>query len=250
MGTDYGNGKVIRPPFEKVSSGKLFRPDSRFRYKMWSLSVFIVVVLWTIVVGTFWLSAYIMGVFDLGGTTQLFLDFWLPPINFWYWVITLPILVIALTTITVYIRSIRYSVRAESGESMPEVYVRKGIIDITEKHVPLRTITNINTKTGPFDRLFGIGSVEIETAGYSGPTQYGPEEKIEGIVFYEELRSYILQHMRQIGTPYVTGTESPMSFEESVPRMEGTLDDEILMALREMRDILRRIDDKLDRRDR
>ncbi|NIW13281.1 MAG: PH domain-containing protein, partial [Candidatus Thorarchaeota archaeon] len=69
---------------------------------------------------------------------------------------------------SIYVRSIEYSVISESGESMPEVYVQKGIFNRTRKHVPFRTITNISTKSGPLDRLFGIGSVNIETAGFSG----------------------------------------------------------------------------------
>ncbi|UCD39523.1 MAG: hypothetical protein JSV87_03675, partial [Candidatus Bathyarchaeota archaeon] len=68
--------------------------------------------------------------------------------------------------------------------------------------------------------------------------QKGPEVKLEGIVFYEEVRDFILNELRRFKAPYVTGTEVIYPNEEPVPRMEG-LDDEILVTLREIRDILR-----------
>jgi len=114
----------------------------------------------------------------------------------------------------------------------------KGIFTVTRKHVPFRTITNISSKKGLFDRFFGIGSVHIETAGYSGSQQQGPESKLEGIVFYEEVRDFILNKLRKFREPYVIGTEMVHPIEEPVPRMEG-LDDEILITLREIRDILK-----------
>ena len=123
-----------------------------------------------------------------------------------------------------YFRSIEFSVKAETGETMPEVYVKKGVLTITRKHVPFRTITNISSKAGLFDRLFGIGSVHIETAGYSGSQQKGPEVKLEGIVFYEEVRDFILNELRRLKAPYVTGTEVVYPIEEPVPRMEGLED--------------------------
>ncbi len=127
--------------------------------------------------------------------------------------------------------------KAESGETMPEIYVKKGVVTVTRKHVPFRTITNVSSRAGPFDRLFGIGSVHVETAGYSGSHQTGPEIKLDGIVFYEEIRDFILNELRKFREPYVTGTEVVRRVEEPVPRMEG-LDDEILITLREIRDIL------------
>jgi hypothetical protein len=81
-----------------------------------------------------------------------------------------------------------------------------------------------------------LGSVSIETAGYSGSNQTGPEEKLEGIRFYEEVRDFILNELRKFRTPYVTTTEPDR--EAPVPRGPG-LDDEILITLREIRDLLK-----------
>ncbi len=83
------------------------------------------------------------------------------------------------------------------------------------------------------DRIFGIGNVEIETAGFPGPNQQGSEEKLEGILFYEEIRDFVLRH------PYGTATEIIPGVEEPVPMMPDSLDDGILITLREIRDILK-----------
>ncbi|MHA1909983.1 MAG: hypothetical protein ACW98Y_22005, partial [Candidatus Thorarchaeota archaeon] len=86
-----------------------------------------------------------------------------------------------------------------------------------------------------------IGSVDIQTAGFSGGAQAGskPEEKLEGITFFEEVRDFILRELRRFRDPYVTGTEVVMPVDEPVPRMRDSLDDEMLIVLREIRDLLR-----------
>jgi hypothetical protein len=167
-----------------------------------------------------------------------FITTWIFPVGFWTIIINLIWLIPVLVYIPFSYRVIEYSVKAQTGETMPEVYVKRGVITITRKHVPFRTITNISSKAGPFDRLFGIGSVHIETAGYSGSQQQGPEVKLDGIVFYEEVRDFILNELRKFKSPYVIGTEVSHPVEEPVPRMKG-LDHEILITLREIRDLLK-----------
>ena len=235
------DGIVIRPPMEQVTSGKVFRPDRRFLYKYYFSMIFLAVSLYVLVIAS-WMGlgylATVMGEEISQAQYMAMINEWIGPLTFWFWVIMAVWMVPAAVLIPIYIRSIEYSVISESGEAMPEIYVKKGIINVTRKHVPFRTITNISSRAGPFDRLFGIGNVEIETAGYSGTRQIGPEEKLEGIVFYEELRDFILQELRKFRTPYTTATE-PAVVERPVPALEDTLEDEILIVLREIRDLLR-----------
>ncbi|MGY5864652.1 MAG: PH domain-containing protein [Candidatus Thorarchaeota archaeon] len=237
-----GRGKVIKPPMDEIARGKVFKPSKYFRNKNWFLGIFSAVMLWITIVGSMflvlWLIAFVSGY--PGFLTSTFNLIW-TPLNFWYWLIVGIFLIPYLIVYPIYIRSFEYSVVAKSGETMPEVYVKKGLINITRKHVPFRTITNIQSVAGPFDRLFGIGSIEVETAGGSGSSFQSAEEKLEGLTFYEELRDFILMELRKFKDPYVTGTEVSRQYEDAeVPLDSGSIEDEILGVLREIRDLLRK----------
>jgi len=232
--------KIIKPPVKQITSGKIFRPSQAFLHKQLFKATFVYILIWLFtILGFVGFSPLIAAeeptIFT--SAAQVIEKFFMP-VSLWTLGINLIWFVPALIAIPPYFRSIEYSVKAESGDTMPEIYSKRGIITITRKHVPFRTITNISSRAGPFDRLFKIGSVHIETAGYSGANQKGPEENLSGIVFYEEVRDFILKELRKFKEPYVTGTEVVHPTEEPVPRMEG-LDDEILITLREIRDILR-----------
>jgi membrane protein YdbS with pleckstrin-like domain len=232
--------KVIKPPIKRVTSGKIFKPSKAFLHKNLLQPVVLAFTFWLIVVLGFIAVSFIGAAVEPESVPSALqqINTWIIPVNFWTIVINL----IWLTPLLIYIpfefKSIEYSVKAETGETMPEIYVKRGVVTVTRKHVPFRTITNISSKAGVFDRLFNIGSVHIETAGYSGSHQAGPEVKLEGVVFYEEVRDFILNELRKFKAPYVTGTEVVPRIEEPVPRTEG-LDDEILITLREIRDILK-----------
>jgi membrane protein YdbS with pleckstrin-like domain len=230
--------KVIRPPVKQITSGKTFKPSRAYLHKLLFQSVLTFTLIWLIAVLSFVGIAFLVATDPANPSATKIISDYVLPVNLWTLIINLFWLVPALVAIPPYFRSLEYSVKAESGETMPEIFSKRGIITITRKHVPFRTITNISSRAGPFDRLFKLGSVHIETAGYSGASQKGPEEKISGVVFYEEVRDFILRELRKFKEPYVTGTEVVYPKEEPVPKME-VLDDEILTTLREIRDILR-----------
>ena len=185
--------RIIKPPVAKVVSGKIFKPDKAYTHKVWFKNLAIAVSLWlwtvVIIVGFLYMLYAVdpdefQSAIDSIGVWSLRMNYWLIILNL-IWLIPVQILT------PIYINSIEYSVISDSGESMPEIYSKKGIFTITRKHVPFRTITNISSNAGVFDRLFGLGNVSIETAGYSGTQQTGPEEKLVGIRFFEEVRDFI-----------------------------------------------------------
>jgi len=231
--------KVIKPPVQKVTSGKIFRPARAYVYKLWVKDIAIAAAIWLVTILSAVGLVYFVEAVDPGEMTSAIqsMGTWLWTMSNWLIVGNLIWLVPALALTPAYVNRMEYSVISESGESMPEVYVKKGIVTVTRKHVPFRTITNIASHAGPFDRLFGLGNVSIETAGFSGQ-QAGPEERLEGIVFYEEVRDFILNELRKFRAPYATGTEVTFPVEEPVPRGPG-LEDEMLITLREIRDLLR-----------
>jgi membrane protein YdbS with pleckstrin-like domain len=232
------DGKVIRPPVKSIASGTIFKPSKVYLNKLLLKSAVVFLLCWLIVIPCFIFVALMAALDPVNPSAMQIINDYFVPVNLWTVIINLAWFVLTLIIIPPYVRSIEYSVKAESGDTMPEIYSKRGIFTITRRHVPFRTITNISSQAGPFDRLFKIGSVHIETAGYSGASQKGPEENLCGIVFYEEVRDFILRELRKFKEPYATGTEVVYPKEEPVPKRAG-LDDEVLTTLREIRDLLR-----------
>ena len=58
-----------------------------------------------------------------------------------------------------YYNSLSYEIQDD------EVIMRVGIVTKSVKHVPYRTVTNITIKRGILDRMFGLGTLNIQTAG-------------------------------------------------------------------------------------
>jgi uncharacterized membrane protein YdbT with pleckstrin-like domain len=232
---------ILESP-QDISSGRKFKPSSALRNKWWFMTIAFAIGTWALAVFAMHGIAWMIGFFDgMASAERLALLAWIPTISQWIIIFHIVWLVPALIGVVVYYRSIEYSVLSETGQASAEVYVRKGVVNVTRKHVPFRTITNISSRQGLIDRLFGIGNVEIQTAGFSGGLQGGsqPEEKLEGIKFYEELSHFVLRELRRFRDPYTVGTEVVAPRDDAVPRIEDSLDDEILLALRDIREILR-----------
>ena len=147
----------------------------------------------------------------------------------WYLIISVISMLLAAILTIYYVRYIEYSIEET------EVIVKKGIINRTIKHVPFRTITNVSSRYGIFDRIFGIGTCEIETAGKSGQ-QTGPEEKIEGIRNFREVRDVVLEELRKFRTQYATTTEPIQPVEDSLGDL--VYQREVLDELREIKKVL------------
>ncbi|MGY5861211.1 MAG: PH domain-containing protein [Candidatus Thorarchaeota archaeon] len=247
---DSPDGRVIKPPVESVVSGRIFKPAPAFRNKKALKFVLLALALWAVFYLVFFANPWFSWLLREGLRMEYGLEIWFLEDTWvtgsqWYWILTMIWLIPALVWTHLYVRGIEYSLVAYSGETMPEVFQKKGIITIVRKHVPFRSITNISTRAGLLDRLFGIGVVRIETAGQSDGAQYqglfvgllhqlskGPgEQRIEGITFYEEARNFILKELRIFkGSPLATTPERRLRKKGSFFR-ESTL-----VALREIRD--------------
>jgi membrane protein YdbS with pleckstrin-like domain len=74
--------------------------------------------------------------------------------------------------------------------------VRAGIVTHSIKHVPYRTVTNLTVKRDPLDRwLFGLGTLNIQTAGMSGQT--GAEESLVGLSQVQEVYELVAAELRR-----------------------------------------------------
>ena len=244
--------RVIRPPFEDITSGKVFQPTNAFIGKKMLKVGIIVVLIWAILLAIFLGLANPI-------IEEILTAVWQPLeilvilgwelTNLIYLVAVVIVFVLGTTYVVIYVKRIEYSVIGWTGDAMPEIYTKRGIITITKRHVPFRTITNVQTRRGVFDRIMGIGTVLIETAGGPiGPQATGllpllfqkvgggnsSEERVEGIRFHEKLRDYILREMRIIGSTPLAG-ESGIS-----PKREKSIfTRQTLEAFKEIRDALK-----------
>ena len=218
---------------KRIQRGEPFYPISAFRNKLflYIISTFIAITGAIITFGgiiTFFVSL------DTDTSDD---DFgrWLsaafPDLVAWYFFLSVILMLFAAILVVYYVRNIEYILEDT------EVIVKKGLINKTIKHVPFRTITNVSSRYGIYDRMFGIGTCEIETAGKSGQ-QTGPEEKIEGISNFREVRDAVLNELRRFRGQYATTTEveQPIRYEESSGDI--VFQRELLDELRQIKKVL------------
>jgi putative transcriptional regulator len=73
-----------------------------------------------------------------------------------------------------FIRSFRYGVTADS------IVIQSGVFTKDTSTIPFSRIQNIKITHGVFDRRYGLFTVKVETAGFSGPAQGGGQHRAEG----------------------------------------------------------------------
>jgi membrane protein YdbS with pleckstrin-like domain len=122
--------------------------------------------------------------------------------------LTIGLLVLISTLITIYWIP-KYYDTLKYKLTQNEMVWRRGVWFRKTGIVPYNRITNIDIEQGPVSRALGIGSLKIQTAGYSGAgggAGKPAEIRIEGVVHFEELRQFIMGFVhgrKQVGT---TGT--------------------------------------------
>lgn len=166
------------------------KPERAFLWKI-IIELFLVVAL---IVGFGALMGYFIGM-DSGGGSAALLGVVIPM------GIGAVLFVVALPFFPFYYRSLRYVIHED------EVVVEAGILTKSVKHVPYRTVTNLKVARGPFDRLFGIGTLNIQTAGMSGQT--GAEESLVGLRDVAEVYEQVAASLRRFrgAMPATAGSE-------------------------------------------
>jgi uncharacterized membrane protein YdbT with pleckstrin-like domain len=98
------------------------------------------------------------------------------------WVIVYPIA-------TLWIRNLSYVIQED------RVTIHKGILTKTHQNIPYRSITDFILQRSLYDRILGIGSIRIQTAGQSqSPTGY--EGNMAGLIEYERLHNQLREKLR------------------------------------------------------
>jgi membrane protein YdbS with pleckstrin-like domain len=111
-----------------------------------------------------------------------------------------------------------------------EIVVTQGVWFRSKSIVPYNRVTNVEIHQGPVSRRFNVGTVSIQTAGYSKPSSSmgrGAEAEIVYIENFEKLKDTIRSFL---------GKTRPVAVEaeqETVPT--GNIDNQILDELKKIR---------------
>jgi len=118
----------------------------------------------------------------------------------WYW-------------INQYHASISYALTDD------EIVVQKGVWWKKKSFVPYNRITNINIVQGPISRRFQLGTVLIQTAGFSGGAgSAGGFRPAEAVIFgvknFEEIKDKVMDFVRRVRPVAVEARAEAMAPED------------------------------------
>jgi len=110
------------------------------------------------------------------------------------WIITaaviLVIWIISYPIIYYWIKNLEYIVYDD------RVSIHKGIVTKTIQNIPFRAITDFALVRTLYDRVLGIGSIKIQTAGKSTQTPSQYEGSLSGLLDYETLHTELRTKIR------------------------------------------------------
>ncbi len=133
------------------------------------------------------------------------------------WIISLPIIIY-------WIKNLKYVIYDD------RVSIHKGIVTKTVQNIPFRAITDFALVRTLYDRVLGIGSIKIQTAGQSAQSGSPYEGSLSGLADYEALHNELRANIRSLHPV----AESVTTAEPSKMPREKLLE-EILKELQEIR---------------
>ncbi|MBN2425895.1 MAG: PH domain-containing protein [Calditrichaceae bacterium] len=148
--------------------------------------------------------------------------------GFWIGLLITTILLWIISTPIAYlwIKNLEYVIQND------RVQIHKGILTKTQQNIPFRAITDFALERTIFDRMLGLGSIKIQTAGQSHQPS-GYEGKLGGLTDYhtwhEELR-------KKVKALYPVAEMD--SSEDKLQRSDDAVLEQILQELREIKSIM------------
>jgi len=88
-----------------------------------------------------------------------------------------------------WIRNLSYVIQED------RVTIHKGILTKTHQNIPYRSVTDFILQRSLYDRILGIGSIRIQTAGQS-QSATGYEGNMAGLIEYEKLHNQLREKLR------------------------------------------------------
>jgi uncharacterized membrane protein YdbT with pleckstrin-like domain len=101
------------------------------------------------------------------------------------------LLVIVGPILVIWVKNLSYMVGEE------KVNIHKGILTKVQKNIPYRAITDFVVNRSIFDRILGIASIRIQTAGQS-QTPTGYEGNIAGMVDWKGLHTILRDRIKKL----------------------------------------------------
>ena len=123
---------------------------------------------------------------------------------FLMWLFTTPIAYL-------WIKNLEYTILTDG------IRIHKGIITKIQQNIPFRAITDFALQRTLFDRMLGIGSIKIQTAGQShSPTGY--EGKLGGLINFSEWHADLREKVKNLHpmSEAVTTSESSIISERDL----------------------------------
>jgi membrane protein YdbS with pleckstrin-like domain len=234
--------RIVGSEIQHINAEKprIIRPSKNFLYKNYFLFVLTAIIFNGGMIAIFFIITLFIGGFrDSAVQRQVNDVFMFVTVSFTLlWILVIIAYIIGFY---LYFDQMKFIVHGS------EIVVRKGLVNKTEKHVPYRTVTHISMRSGPFDRLFNIGTIEIQTAGGSGSSALDQtaEEKLEGIKVYREVRDYILHQLRQFQLRE-SGIKEPIGLTEKA-NTNITSDVDLIVVMNEIKVLLKEKFSKLEK---
>ena len=132
------------------------------------------------------------------------------------WIVSFPL-------IHLWIKNLSYFIHDD------RITIQSGIITKKEQNIPYRSITDLVLARGPFDRILGIGTIKIQTAGQS-TSATGYEGSLSGLLDYEPLHANLREKLKSLHPISESITTS-----ESVKLSDDSILVQILEELKEIR---------------
>ena len=132
------------------------------------------------------------------------------------WIVSFPLIYLWIKNLSYFIHDDR-------------ITIQSGIITKKEQNIPYRSITDFVLARGPFDRILGIGTIKIQTAGQS-TSATGYEGSLSGLLDYELLHADLREKLKSLHPISESITTS-----ESVKQSDDSVLVQILEELKEIR---------------
>ena len=130
------------------------------------------------------------------------------------WIVSLPL-------IHLWIKNLSYFIRDD------RITIQSGILTKKEKNIPYRSITDFVLVRGPFDRILGIGTIKVQTAGQSTE---GYEGNLSGLLDYKLLHADLREKLKFLHPISESATTS-----EPIKQPNDSVLIQILEELKEIR---------------